>query len=164
MKVCVDGMLGVGVVGKDVVLHIIKVIGTAGGTGSVVEFCGSVIERLSMEARMSICNMSIEAGARAGMIAPDEITFSYLKGRPLAPKGKMWEQSVAYWRTLCSDSGAHFDEVVNIDANDIKPTVTWYKLLIKGEHHHKMLSKLLVKFHLQTIMPTLHAAKVSRTV
>ncbi|CAL1702153.1 unnamed protein product [Somion occarium] len=125
MRITVEGTLNEGVTSKDVVLHIIGVIGTAGGTGCVLEFAGSVIRGFSMEARMSMCNMSIEAGARAGMIAPDEITFDYLRNRPLAPKGEEWDRAEAYWRTLKSDEGAKFDVEVNIRAEDIIPTVTW---------------------------------------
>ena len=127
MRVKVDGALGAGVTSKDVVLHIIGIIGTAGGTGSVIEFCGSAIESLSMEARMSICNMAIEGGARAGMIAPDEVTFEYLRGRAMAPPeaGGQFEAACAYWRSLRTDEGAHFDIDVRIDAADIAPTVTW---------------------------------------
>ena len=125
MRISVEGTLNEGVNSKDVVLHIIGVIGTAGGTGSVIEFAGSVIRSFSMEARMSICNMSIEGGARAGMIAPDEITFNYLRNRPLSPKGEEWDQAEAYWRTLKSDDGAKFDVEVNIRGEDIVPTVTW---------------------------------------
>lgn len=127
MKVQVDGELTPGVSSKDIVLHIIGKIGTAGGTGSVIEFCGSAIRGLSMEARMSICNMSIEGGARAGLVAPDETTFEYLKGRPLAPKvdSAEWNKAVKYWSSLKSDEGAHFDEEVYINARDIAPTVSW---------------------------------------
>ncbi|KAL1992108.1 hypothetical protein VTN49DRAFT_4140 [Thermomyces lanuginosus] len=127
MRIQVDGELLPGVTSKDVILHIIGTIGTAGGTGCVIEYCGSVIRGLSMEARMSICNMSIEAGARAGMIAPDETTFEYLKGRPLAPKygGPEWKKAVQYWSTLRSDEGAKYDIEVHIDAKDIIPTVSW---------------------------------------
>ncbi|KLO18085.1 aconitase [Schizopora paradoxa] len=125
MRVTVDGTLNEGVTSKDVVLHIIGVIGTAGGTGCVVEYAGSVFRGFSMEARMSVCNMSIEAGARAGMVAPDEVTFEYLKSRPLAPKGEAWDRAEAYWRTLHSDEGAVFDKEVKIRAEDIIPTVTW---------------------------------------
>ncbi|OBZ71908.1 3-isopropylmalate dehydratase [Grifola frondosa] len=125
MRITVNGKLNEGVTSKDVVLHIIGVIGTAGGTGCVVEYAGSVIRGFSMEARMSICNMSIEGGARAGMIAPDDITFNYLRNRPLAPKGEVWDRAEAYWRTLKSDEGAKFDIEVNIRAEDIVPTVTW---------------------------------------
>jgi 3-isopropylmalate dehydratase len=125
MRINVEGTLAEGVTSKDVVLHIIGIIGTAGGTGSVIEFAGSVFRNLSMEARMSVCNMSIEAGARAGMVAPDDITFEYLKNRPLAPKGEEWDRAVAYWRTLKSDEGAKFDHEYNIRAEDIIPTVTW---------------------------------------
>lgn len=127
MRIQVDGELAPGVSSKDVVLHAIGKIGTAGGTGAVIEFCGSVIRALSMEARMSICNMSIEGGARAGMVAPDEITFEYLKGRPLAPKfgSDEWNRAVAYWKDLQSDADATYDVDVFIDAKDIIPTVTW---------------------------------------
>lgn len=125
MRVTVDGTLSEGVTSKDVVLHIIGVIGTAGGTGCVIEFAGSVVRGFSMEARMSMCNMSIEGGARAGMIAPDEITFNYLRNRPLAPKGEVWDRAEAYWRTLHTDEGAKFDVEVNIRGEDIVPTVTW---------------------------------------
>ena len=127
MRVQVDGQLAPGVSSKDIILHIIGVIGTAGGTGAVIEYCGSAIRGLSMEARMSICNMSIEAGARAGMIAPDQITFDYLKGRPLAPKvdSNEWKKAVNYWSSLTSDDGAKYDVEVFIDAKDIAPTVSW---------------------------------------
>jgi 3-isopropylmalate dehydratase len=126
MRINVEGTLPEGVGSKDIVLHIIGIIGTAGGTGCVIEFSGSTIRALSMEARMSICNMSIEGGARAGMIAPDEITFDYLKGRPLSPRpGDEWDQAVAYWSTLKTDSGAKYDIEVEIKAEDIIPTVTW---------------------------------------
>ncbi|KAG1755895.1 aconitase family-domain-containing protein [Suillus lakei] len=125
MRITVDGELVEGVGSKDVILHIIGVIGTAGGTGSVIEYAGSVFRNMSMEARMSVCNMSIEAGARAGMVAPDEITFAYLRNRPLAPKGEEWDRAEAYWSTLRSDEGAKFDIEVNINAADIPPTVTW---------------------------------------
>lgn len=125
MRITVDGDLAEGVTSKDVILHIIGVIGTAGGTGSVIEYAGSVFRGFSMEARMSVCNMSIEAGARAGMIAPDDVTFEYLKGRPLAPKGETWDRAERYWRTLKSDEGAKFDIEVKIQASDIIPTVTW---------------------------------------
>lgn len=127
MKVQVDGELAPGVSSKDIILHVIGLIGTAGGTGCVIEFCGSAIRSLSMEARMSICNMSIEGGARAGMIAPDETTFEYLKGRPLAPKpdSAEWKRAVEYWSTLHSDDGAKFDKEIYINAKDIPPTVTW---------------------------------------
>lgn len=125
MRITVDGELHEGVTSKDVILHIIGVIGTAGGTGCVIEFAGSVFRGFSMEARMSVCNMSIEAGARAGMVAPDEVTFTYLRDRPLTPKGEVWDQAVAYWKTLKSDDGAKFDIEVKINATDIIPTVTW---------------------------------------
>ncbi|KAJ3211768.1 3-isopropylmalate dehydratase [Dinochytrium kinnereticum] len=126
MRIHVGGTLAEGLTSKDVMLHIIGVIGTAGGTGSVIEFCGPVIEAFSIEARMSMCNMSIEGGARAGMVAPDDVTFEYLRNRPLAPKaGADWDRAVAHWRTLKSDPGAFFDIDVQIDAADITPTVTW---------------------------------------
>ena len=127
MKIEVNGSPPLGVGSKDVILHIIGVIGTAGGTGSVIEFCGSTIRGLSMEARMSICNMSIEAGARAGMVAPDDITFQYLKGRPLAPRvdSDEWKKALRYWSSLKTDDGATFDKEVFINAREIVPTVSW---------------------------------------
>jgi 3-isopropylmalate dehydratase len=127
MRIQVDGELPPGVTSKDVILHIIGVIGTAGGNGAVIEFCGSVIRGLSMEARMSMCNMSIEAGARAGMIAPDETTFEYLKGRPLAPKydSPEWKRAITFWSSLASDEGAVYDKTVILDGKDIIPTVSW---------------------------------------
>tara|TARA_R110001592_G_scaffold171422_1_gene409737 strand:- start:1877 stop:3298 length:1422 start_codon:yes stop_codon:yes gene_type:complete len=125
MRITIDGELGVGVTAKDVILAIIGTIGHAGATGCVVEYCGGVIKQMSMEQRMTICNMSIEAGAKAGMIAPDDVTFNYLKDRGCAPKGKDWEQAVAYWRLLKSDADAKFDQEVNIHATDIAPQVTW---------------------------------------
>ena len=127
MRVQVDGVLPPGVSSKDIILHTIGIIGTAGGTGAVIEFCGSAIRGLSMEARMSICNMSIEAGARAGMVAPDETTFEYLKGKPLAPKvdSPEWKKAIKYWSSLKSDEGAKYDEEVFINAKDIAPTVSW---------------------------------------
>ncbi|KAJ6629182.1 aconitase family-domain-containing protein [Mycena sp. CBHHK59/15] len=125
MRITVDGDLHEGVTSKDVILHIIGVIGTAGGTGCVIEYSGSVFRGFSMEARMSVCNMSIEAGARAGMVAPDDVTFNYLRNRPLAPKGEAWDRAETYWRSLKTDEGAKFDIEVNIPASDIVPTVTW---------------------------------------
>jgi len=125
MLIKVDGELSKGCTAKDIVLAIIGKIGTAGGTGYVVEYAGSAIEALSMEGRMTVCNMTIEAGARAGLIAPDEKTFNYIKGRPKAPKGAQWDMAVSYWRTLKSDEGAHFDAVVELDASAIAPEVTW---------------------------------------
>lgn len=125
MLIKIEGELSAGITSKDLVLHVIGVIGTAGGTGAVIEFAGKAISDLSMEARMSICNMAIEAGARAGMIAPDDITFEYIKGRPLAPSGDEWEKAVKYWKTLYSDADAQFDKVVVIQAADIVPTITW---------------------------------------
>ena len=125
MLVRVEGVLGAGVTAKDVVLAIIGKIGTAGGTGHVIEYAGSAIRGLDMAGRMTVCNMSIEAGARAGMIAPDETTFEYVAGKPLAPKGAVLEAAIAYWRTLPSDEGALYDKVVELDAADIQPMVTW---------------------------------------
>ena len=125
MLVRVDGELGPGVTSKDIILHIIGEIGTGGGTGYTIEFGGTAIQSLSMEARMSISNMAIEAGARAGLIAPDEITFQYLKGRPMSPDDKEWDQAVEYWKSLVSDDDAVYDKTVIIDAKDIAPTVTW---------------------------------------
>ena len=125
MEVRVDGDLGPGVTAKDVILHIVGLIGTAGGTGHVIEFRGSTIEALSIEGRLTVSNMAIEAGARAGLIAPDDKTFAYLAGRPMAPKGADWDAAVAYWRTLPTDAGARFDKSVTIDAADIAPSVTW---------------------------------------
>ena len=125
MLVQVDGKLGAGVTAKDIVLAIIGKIGTAGGTGYAIEFAGSAIRSLSMEGRMTVCNMAIEAGARAGMIAVDDTTIEYVKGRPFSPVGPHWDQAVAYWRTLHSDAEAKFDAVVTIDAATILPQVTW---------------------------------------
>ena len=125
MQIVVDGELGFGVTGKDVVLAIIGKIGTAGGTGYAIEFAGSAIRSLSMEGRMTICNMAIEAGARTGMVAVDDKTIDYVKGRPFAPTGALWDRAVAYWRTLVSDPDAKFDKVVTLRAEDIKPQVTW---------------------------------------
>jgi 3-isopropylmalate/(R)-2-methylmalate dehydratase large subunit len=121
----VEGELGKGITGKDVVLHVIGVIGTAGGNGCAMEFGGSAIRSMSMEGRMTMCNMAIEAGARVGMVAFDEITAEYVKGRTYAPKGEQWDQAVEYWKTLVSDEDAVFDQVVEIKAEDIKPQVTW---------------------------------------
>jgi len=125
MLVKVDGVLPRGVTGKDIVLAIIGRIGTAGGTGYTIEFGGSAIRALSMEGRMTVCNMAIEAGARAGLVAVDETTIAYVKGRSLAPTGVAWDQAVAYWRTLQSDAGATWDTVVELDAAQIQPQVTW---------------------------------------
>ena len=125
MLIRVDGELGAFVTAKDVALAIIGRIGTAGGTGYCVEFAGSAIRGLSVEGRMTLCNMAIEAGARAGLVAADETTFAYLKGRPYAPSGALWEQAVAYWRTLHSDADAVFDAVIEIPAETIEPQVTW---------------------------------------
>mmetsp|Transcript_3667 Transcript_3667/g.6958 ORF Transcript_3667/g.6958 Transcript_3667/m.6958 type:complete len:782 (+) Transcript_3667:29-2374(+) len=121
----IEGELTEGVESKDIVLHVCGVIGTAGGTGSVIEFAGEAIEKLSMEGRMSISNMAIEAGARAGLIAPDDVTFDYLKGRPMCPSGEEWDRAVEYWRSLRSDDDAVYDKTVVIQASDIAPTVTW---------------------------------------
>jgi 3-isopropylmalate/(R)-2-methylmalate dehydratase large subunit len=125
MRVNVEGPLARGVSAKDVVLAIIGRIGTAGGTGHAIEFAGSAIRALSMEGRMTVCNMSIEAGARAGMVALDDTTLDYLKGRPFAPKGAGWDKAAAYWRTLRSDPDAKFDREVTLDAREIRPHVTW---------------------------------------
>ena len=125
MRITVDGTLAAGVTAKDVILAIIGKIGTAGGTGHVIEFAGSAIRGLSMEGRMTVCNMAIEAGARAGMIAPDATTFAYLQDRPMTPKGGDWDNAVAYWQSLPSDEGARYDTEIAIVAEDIAPTVTW---------------------------------------
>ena len=125
MLVKVDGELGKGVTDKDIVLAIIGQIGTAGGTGYTIEFAGPAIRALSIEGRMTVCNMAIEAGARAGLVAVDDKTIAYVKGRPLSPTGVEWDQAVAYWQTLHSDADAHFDAVVKLDAADIAPQVTW---------------------------------------
>ena len=125
MRITVDGTLGFGVTAKDVMLAIIGKIGTAGGTGHVIEFAGEVIRNLDMAGRMTICNMSIEAGARAGMVAPDETTFAYVAERPMGPKGEALERAIQYWRTLPSDPEAHFDAEVVLDGNAIAPQVTW---------------------------------------
>lgn len=125
MLVQVDGQLPAGVTAKDIVLAVIGKIGTAGGTGFAIEFAGEAIRGLSMEGRMTVCNMAIEAGARAGMIAVDDVTLDYVKDRPLSPKGEQWEQAVTYWKTLHSDEGAVFDAVVNLDVNTLIPQLTW---------------------------------------
>ena len=125
MRITVDGQLNPSVTAKDIILAIIGKIGTAGGTGHVIEFAGEAIQSLSMEGRMTVCNMAIEAGARAGMIAPDEKTFAYLEGRPMAPTGEAWDKAVAWWRSLPSDEGAQYDTEVVLKAEDIAPTVTW---------------------------------------
>ena len=125
MLVRVDGQLPPGVTAKDIILAIIGEIGTAGGTGHVIEYAGEAIRSLSMEGRMTICNMSIEGGARAGLIAPDETTFAYVKGRPRAPKGKAWDMALDYWKTLKSDDDAHYDKVVVLDAAKLPPIVSW---------------------------------------
>ena len=125
MAINVEGTLRPGVTAKDIILAVIAKIGTGGGQGYVLEYRGSAIRALSMEARMTICNMSIEAGARAGMVAPDQITFDYLKGRPHAPQGADWDAAVEYWKTLPTDDGAKFDEEVFLDANTLDPFVTW---------------------------------------
>ena len=125
MKVEVNGTLGLGVTAKDVTLSIIGETGTAGGTGHVIEYAGSVISNLSVEGRMTVCNMAIEGGARAGLIAPDQKTFDYIKGRPHAPKGSNWEMAINSWKQLYSDDGSRFDKIVVIDGNNIAPVVTW---------------------------------------
>ena len=125
MLVRVEGALPAGCTAKDVILYVIGVIGTAGGTAHAIEFAGSTIRSLSIEGRMTLCNMSIEAGARSGMVAVDDKTIEYFRGRPFAPAGALWDSAVAYWKTLHSDDGAHFDRVVEIDARQIVPQVTW---------------------------------------
>ena len=125
MLVRVDGQLPEGVTAKDIILAIIGEIGTAGGTGYVIEYAGEAIRALSMEGRMTICNMSIEGGARAGLIAPDETTYNYVKGKPRAPEGEAWDRAVEYWQSLASDEGAHYDKVVVLDAAALPPIVTW---------------------------------------
>jgi len=125
MEVRVEGGLGPGITAKDLILHITGVIGTAGGTGHAIEYRGKVFEEMSIEARLTVCNMSIEGGARVGMIAPDDTTFAYLKGRPFSPQGADWDEAVKYWRTLHTDEGAVFDKSVVIDASTVEPTVTW---------------------------------------
>jgi 3-isopropylmalate/(R)-2-methylmalate dehydratase large subunit len=124
-RINVNGKLPLGVTAKDVILTIIGKIGTAGGTGYVIEYAGDVFRNFSMEERMTVCNMSIEAGARAGLIAPDQKTFDYIKGRPMAPKADKWEQAVNYWKTLFTDKDAKFDREIHLNANEIEPTVTW---------------------------------------
>jgi 3-isopropylmalate/(R)-2-methylmalate dehydratase large subunit len=125
MRAVVDGKLPQGVTAKDIILGIIGEIGTAGGTGYALEYAGEAIRALSLEGRMTVCNMSVEGGAKAGFIAPDEKTYAYLKGRPKAPKGKAWDQAMRYWETLTSDAGAHFDREIRLDAANLPPLVTW---------------------------------------
>ncbi|MCW5605496.1 MAG: 3-isopropylmalate dehydratase large subunit, partial [Burkholderiales bacterium] len=125
MQIVVDGELGAGITGKDIILAVIGKIGSGGGTGYAIEFAGSAIRGLSMEGRMTLCNMAIEAGARTGMVAVDDKTIEYVKGRPFAPTGATWDKAVAYWKTLKSDEGARFDRVVMLKAEDILPQVTW---------------------------------------
>ena len=125
MKVEITGKLKPGVTAKDITLAVIGATGTAGGTGYVIEYCGEAIRDLSMEGRMTVCNMAIEGGARAGLIAPDETTFEYVKGRPHAPKGAQWEAALNWWKTLYTDEGAHFDKVVTLKGEEIEPVVTW---------------------------------------
>ncbi len=125
MEIRVEGELGPGVTPKDLILHIIGVIGTGGGTGHVIEYRGAVFERMSVEGRLTVCNMSIEGGARAGLIAPDEKTYEYIKGRPKAPTGAAWDMAKTYWETLKTDEGAHFDKVVVLNAAELPPVVTW---------------------------------------
>ena len=124
-RINVDGELGPGVYAKDVILHIIRLLGTKGGTGFAYEYGGSTFDNFSMEERMTVCNMSIEGGARVGYVNPDETTFEYLKGRPYSPRGADWEEAVARWRAYASDADCSYDDIVNIDAADIEPTVTW---------------------------------------
>ena len=125
MRAVVDGKLPAGVTAKDIILAIIGEIGTAGGTGYALEYAGEAIRALSMEGRMTVCNMSVEGGAKAGFIAPDEKAFAYLKGRPRSPQGKLWDEAMRYWETLCSDEGAHFDREIRLDAAKLPPLVTW---------------------------------------
>jgi 3-isopropylmalate/(R)-2-methylmalate dehydratase large subunit len=125
MEVRIEGQLGPGVTAKDMILAVIGQIGTAGGTGYAIEFTGSAVADLEIEGRLTLCNMAIEAGARSGMVAPDEKTFAYLEGRQLAPAGREWDAAVASWRRLPSDPGAHFDRLVELDASAIAPQVTW---------------------------------------
>ncbi len=125
MLVQIDGELGFGVTAKDIVLAIIAKLGTAGGTGYVIEYAGQAIRNMSMEGRMTICNMSIEAGARAGLIAPDETTYEYLRGKPLAPQGDDFAKAINYWNSLKSDAGAHYDAIITLHANEIAPQITW---------------------------------------
>jgi 3-isopropylmalate/(R)-2-methylmalate dehydratase large subunit len=125
LNVRIDGDLGPGVGAKDVILAIVAALGSAGATGYAIEYSGGTVSRMSMEGRLTLCNMSIEAGARTGLVAPDETTFAYLNGRPFAPKGELWESAVAYWRSLRSDAGAAFDKVVQIEADALAPQATW---------------------------------------
>jgi 3-isopropylmalate dehydratase len=125
MLIRIDGKLDECVTSKDIILHIIGIIGTAGGNGYTIEFAGEAVEAQSMEARMSISNMAIEAGARAGIIAPDQTTYDYLKGRPMCPTGDEWDRAVAYWESLRTDEGAEYDKTLIVDGKDIPPTVTW---------------------------------------
>jgi 3-isopropylmalate/(R)-2-methylmalate dehydratase large subunit len=125
MRIALSGRLGDGITAKDMILAIIAKIGIAGGVGHVVEYAGTAVRALSMEGRLTVCNMSIEAGARAGMIAPDDTTFQYLAGKPFAPKGLLWEKALNYWRSLPTEDGAEFDQQVSIDASQIEPMVTW---------------------------------------
>ena len=125
MRAVVDGVLPDGVTSKDIILAIIGEIGTAGGTGYALEYAGEAIRSLSVEGRMTVCNMSVEGGAKAGFIAPDEQIYTYLKGRPMAPKGAAWDQAMRYWETLQSDEGAHFDREIRLDAAALPPIVTW---------------------------------------
>ena len=125
MRITIDGQLGVGVTAKDVVLAIIGKIGHAGATGHVIEYAGSAIRNMSMEARMTICNMSIEAGAKAGLIAPDSVTYDYLQGKEFCPSGEQWQHALAYWQSLPSDADASFDQEITLQADDIRPQVTW---------------------------------------
>jgi len=125
MKIEINGDLGIDVTAKDIALYVIGQIGTAGGTGFAIEFCGSAIENMSIEGRMTLCNMSIEAGAKVGLVAVDDKTIDYVEGRPFSPTGEKWQSALDYWQTLHSDSGSHFDESILIDASLIKPQVTW---------------------------------------
>ena len=141
MEVRVDGTLPQGVTAKDVILGIIGHIGVEGGVGHVIEYTGEVIRSLSMEGRMTVCNMSIEGGARAGMIAPDEKTFEYLKGRKYAPQGTNWDEALAHWRTLATDADATYDRVIEIDAATLVPHVTWGTNPRPGRSHHRLCAQ-----------------------
>ena len=158
MRVTVDGTLSRGVTAKDVILAIIGKIGTAGGTGHVIEFAGEAIRTLSMESRMTVCNMAIEGGARAGMIAPDEITFEYMKGKPMAPKAGAYEQAVAYWKTLPSDEGALYEKEVILKASDIVPQVTW------GTNPEEVVPITGLIPNPKDIEDTVRSAKIERSI
>ena len=152
-RVNVDGKLPIGVTSKDVILQIIGKIGTAGGTGCVIEYAGDLIKSLSVEQRMTICNMTIEGGARAGLIAPDEKIFKYLENKPMSPKGNDWDKALEYWKNLRTDEGANFDKEINLKANEILPMITWGTspqdvITIDGKFRtHKMKKTRIEKIH-----------------